>query len=550
MESPKSSTKNNSPPPPVPIRKSSLIKPAKDTHSEPNNYCIPKQQTEKRETSPPQDTQSLSSEPNDYCIPRQQREKMETNPPSRDISTVKPVPAPRDRSKSTSGKRPIVYTKDGSKAPPALPPNNSPPPASEAPPLPSKSERSREMQRSIKGKPPRREPPPIPKPYGTQTSEETRISTQSNDCYGAQEVDAYEISDIASTSEDLPEQLYIDPLQSLQMSPEKSKPPRPPLPSSTAIRKAQQRKAKTLAAASKQSRTKSTNKHSNLHSKVTTDRRSDLRSKSTADRHSNLHSKATTDHRKKQISNPPPSSSLPASNAAEHIPNDYEELDIDDPYSPPCQSYPPPVVISNTGQIIPSESNFGDIPALPPRSSTPGSKRTHHVIKHTTSKPIPSGFTLNSDTDTVDYRKSNEQEREGNKPEWDDDSIYEPVDTSLPVTPKRTKCNIRGTRTSSPVNPTKPNTTVNQKGGVRSSPLSQRKTTQQNSKQALVATSSVSQSKPSRSFLKPSRSLPAMKKDLVTKVSELNVKEDVPGTEEYVEMECKVGWTSEEEGTK
>lgn len=511
MESPTSSTKKTSPPPPVPIRKSSLIKVVEDTLSP-------------------------SSEPNDYCIPKKLTEIRETSPQSQDnISAAKPIPAPRDRSKSTSGNRQIVHTNDLSTTPSTLRPRDSPPPAAKAPPLPSKSERSREIQRSIKRKPTPREPPPIPKPYGTQKSEEIIISTQSNDCYGAQEADGYEISDIpfASTAVDEPEQLYIDPLQSLQMSPEKTKPPRPPLPSSTAIRKAQQRKAKTLAAASKQSRTQLTKKHSN---------------KTTTYRPSNLHSKATTDHHKKQISNPPPSS---PSSAAAHIPNDYEELDIDDPYSPPDQSYPPPVVITNTGQIICSESNLGDLPPLPPRSSTSGSRGTHHVIKHTTSKPIPSGFTLNSNMDTVDSRRSNEQEQEGNNPErYDDDSIYEPIDTSLPVTPKRTKWNVRGTRTSSPVDPTKPNKNVYQKEGVRSSPIAQRKTTQQISKQALVAISSVSQPKSSRSLLKPSRSFPATEKDLVTKVSELNVKEDVPCTEEYVEMECKVGWASEEEGTK
>ena len=157
----------------------------------------------------------------------------------------------------------------------------------------------------------------------------------------------------------------------------------------------------------------------------------------------------------------------------------------------------------------------------------------------------------------------NEKEEEEGDGELDGpESVYEPVDASIPLAPQRTKKNIRGTQTMTMVRRNRGLTNVcvgqrtsqlKKEKGSLTDPL-QRKTlnshTKQNRKPAPLSTSFSSAPRLKGSL---SGSL-SSEEDGIAKVSSMDMERDVGGVDEYVEMQPRPAWdekeTAGEEGKK
>ena len=495
------------------------------------------------------------------CQNQQQLGEREScSPPwdSVNVSLKRPMPVPRNRSINSAIQSSFETPSTSntmSKPPAALPPHGDAVPSigifpaeDDMPPaLPVKSALSREIQRSIKNKLQFSNEPQLPtKPYMSHENLDRNMSMKQNNSHGFQQIDLTSMSEL---TRDTADQLYIDPLQSQQLpSSGKPKPARPPPPSSSAIRKAQQRRARTPTSRPLKS------------------------SKSLTYHHSNLHSTMSTGLRKSNASNTPFSTSLSPSRsvlASKTAPQQdhYEVVDaeprypvyeeLDDSTSPVHLSYPPPLHISSQGRRLSSISDTGTAPALPPRALKSGSKMQHRTKP--TTKPIPSGFTqTHSGVDLpsiIETRHTSTPSKEWNdwekEPEIDEDSVYEPVDASMPLPPQRTRKNIRGTRTTTSVSHNHnihPKKNLSQKedvGSVKSTPTPRKvlcSHSQQVNKLALTVTTP-------HSRLKTSRSIPGgAEEDFAAKLSRLSMQEDVRDVEGYVDMQCRIGW--EEEGEK
>ena len=502
---------------------------------------------------------SQSNEHHSTVCQNQQQlgERESCSPPwdSVNVSLKRPMPVPRNMSINSaiqSSSETPSTSNTMSKPPAALPPHGDDVPSKgtfpaedDMPPaLPVKSALSREIQRSIKNKPQFSNEPQLPtKPYMSHENLDINMSMEQNNSYGFQQIEESPLTSTSELTTDTTEPLYIDPLQSQQLpSSGKSKPARPPPPSSSAIRKAQQRRAGTLA-----SRPLKSSKSPTFH-------------------HFDLHSTMNSGHGKSSTSNTPfstslsPSRSVLASKTAPY----YEVVDaepqhsvyeLDDPTSPVPPSYPPSLHISNQYRKLSSESDTGTAPALPPRAPNSGFKK----MQHRTTKPIPSGFTQTHSgvdlpstrhTSTPSGEWNNNWKREEKEPEIDEDSVYEPVDASMPLPPQRTKKNIRGTRTTTSVSHNHnihPKKNLSQKedvGSVKSTPTPRKvlcSHSQQVNKLALTVTTP-------QSRLKTSRSIPGgAEEDFAAKLSRLSM-QDVRDVEGYVDMQYRIGW--EEEGEK
>lgn len=453
---------------------------------------------------------------------------------------VRPPVTPRKRNTSTPEASPEQSTslplsplcKDRAKSSSPTQSSNKPPP------LPVKSELSRKIQHSIKKELKTKESPVSPEPYESPVACEENFSiyTHTNDSYGTPDIteldrpsSEYEILDAV----DAPEEMYIDPTKSQQCSSTgKPKPPRPPPPSISAIRKAQQKRTINSA-----------------NSKV-------LKSgnvKNLTKQRSNPHKTNVLHHGK----------SIDRSNEAKYQPDnheedcqvmDYEELDFPHVSSPVHSTlWRPPQLTVNNRRNEPSTAG-SNAPALPSRtrdSTTP--TKTQHRKKN--ASPIPSGFSSSGNIHSVTHEHKNDEivdsgksEPELTEPDYDDDCVYEPVDTSIPLIPQRTKKRIRGTRTqtgnnryimhNTPTNihPSKP--PAPQRRGsltVKSGPSRSLSSASQRISRLTTATDS------SNSPQTPVKSLPGGGKDVIEKVSQMKI-QDEREVEEYVQMECKMGW--------
>ena len=460
--------------------------------------------------------------------------KQQTVANDKDSSPLKDdvlIPIPRKRSVCNT------YTRTER---PAVPPpttngsDRTSPQADKPPPLPAKSELSRKIQQSIKlqaHKPPKEY---VAEPYETPVKIELEeIDTHQNDSYGAPDDDFsdYDNSGPLDVSADKPEELYIDPAKSSQLSSSgKPKPPRPPPPTISAIRRAQQKKTQSLGV---RKPVKSGGKAlTKQQSNPITHRVNRKHSSATVSRQTTIHTTNSTP--------------LPI-----EIPGDYEELDCNDDTSGlPADTLwkPPPSLPSpNSRRRFLSETEItAPAPALPPKSDKPSATKSVQRMRREGPSPVPSGFSRSTSgnlhkvaetkvhTSTDTGRRDSDEQNDA----WDDDSVYEPVDVSMPLAPQRTKKHIKGTRTTQdegrpsrrppPLAPTqlsKSGTAPRLSNSLRSR------------KPALRTSASLSSQKT------VTRSVPASGDMRKGKGTHLLSKKDEGGTEEYVEMQCKLEWS-------
>ena len=507
--------------------------------------------------APPLQSQSPKKETQ---VPSDQDQQNESH-----VSLDKHHPVPRVRRSESSKPKPPAPLPSPHKEDTETNIEETSPPteAGKPPPLPTKSALSREIQRSVKKKqsPIRKEPPPPPEPYLSPRHIRTNTShctPHCSECYESQQPDAVNETIVDETTPTSTE-LYIDPTQSQQvLLSGKPKPPRPPPPSKSAIRKAQQRKANTMTGGRHAVKSSSKSAKSNSRTSAV----------GTGGRHKNSL----------------PSSSLPLASSVStaqqpceyevldadgfaHQHFDYEDLDAGSCFSPaPPISNPPPLPADNQSRRFSSEPHMEPAPALPPRAPA---KNTRHAQrpKKTDSKPIPSGFTRS--TSGMDLHSSYEKkhssdpektEREVQTHEYEEDSVYEPVDASLPVLPQRTKRHIKGvqitsctdkTKTLANIHPVKAPSAVQRAATIRSDPVPRRILPSHSkpiSKHTLTARSSFSP--PVK--LKPSRYVPisseGKEENSAAKVTQLSEEEDEGGVDEYVDMQCRIGWVEDKDG--
>ena len=257
----------------------------------------------------------------------------------------------------------------------------------------------------------------------------------------------YEVSDPedsktkSAMEEDKPEAMYIDPTQSKQFSSSgKPRPPRPPPPTSSAIKRAQERKRQQQSTSNTPATLKSTGKR-------------------LTQRHSNpaIHIMSATGRKPKAKSSQshPPQLSFP--DEGEQL---YEELDIGKPSPATSILWRPPSAVRlspSPGPPAPVEPTTA-APSLPPRSQKSASKTLQRQARGGNKTPAPSEFSrsrsigdLNSPKETKQVISSSSNKDIGGAQESDEDNedcVYEPVDTAVPLAPRRTKKNIKGTRTS------------------------------------------------------------------------------------------------------
>jgi hypothetical protein len=150
-------------------------------------------------------------------------------------------------------------------------------------------------------------------------------------------------------------------------------------------------------------------------------------------------------------------------------------------------------------------------------------------------------------------------EREVQSLKYDEDAVYEPVDTSMPLLPQRRKKNIRGTqitahtnktKTLANIHPVKGSSTVQRAATVRSDPVPRRIPplhSQPVNKHALTGTGSFSPQLHSKASRYVSLSGEGKGENSAVKGSQLNDQEDEGGVEEYVDMQCRIGWVEEED---
>ena len=481
-----------------------------------------------------------------------------------------PKPVPRDRHKTPPPSTPPENISDikRSKPPVAVPlqevnihselAESSPTEVHKelSPPIPNKSLLCREMQRSVKKNPLVRKTPPLPpKAYGSREDLDREIIATENDCYGTHisgSASGYEIltlSDHSATdiTTDTAEHLYITPMLPQQLpSSGKSKPARPPPPSTSAVLRAQQKRASPLASRH-QTIGKSSSIHQHSRPKFTTN---------TGRTQTHISTTSTP------LSTSVPTTSVLASATTTSHPN-YEELDIDSPFPP---SYPPPLPVSRQGRQVSQALHTGPAPPLPPRVPNSDLKRNRCKAKHTVSVPIPSGFTEAPDIElhemdeleSVSAPSTLRKEPGKMEPEWDegDDCVYEPIDTSIPLPPQRRKKKIRGTRTLSRKDQRLTNTSQRTNSretlakGSLTDPVPRRSlpsSSQQASKLALTTAAPFSPQMQLKTSM--SRSVSSDDRVLAAKVSGLTTQEDVGGVDDYVDMQYKIGWEqAEEEG--
>ena len=235
--------------------------------------------------------------------------------------------------------------------------------------------------------------------------------------------------------EDKPEDIYIDPTQSKQFSSTgKPRPPRPPPPSSSAVRKAQRRKAQTLATSAVA-----------------------LRSRQLTKQRSCSAAQNTSTSQQQKSENPLGSSrststySKPAEDADEIL---YEELDIGNSAAQASILWRPPSATNSSQSVVaPSRGDptTAPIPSLPPRAQKPTTAHRVHrsndqgtknstpgKVEH--SKSIGDLNTARSSSPCVSSKQDNSDDLE-----LDSADEYEPLDESVPVAPQRTKKQIKGT---------------------------------------------------------------------------------------------------------
>ena len=455
------------------------------------------------------------------------------------------VPLPK-RDSDPQPKPPEPYSSPRRSAP--SPHSPHPVESDRPPPLPAKSELSRQIQCSIKKQKHLSEETLSPEPYESPQPLED-IDTHQNDSYGTDPLDENYIACDNSVPVDLtndkPEELYIDPTLPLSSS-GKPKPPRPPLPSASAIRKVRQRRAQSLAA----------NRKHQISG-----------SKSLTKKHSFPNSRTMNTGRFKTPTLP---SSLPSTAT---VPRQqqcsvYEELDTDD--SPITESsiapwHPPPLPASNKSRKFSSETKAPTetAPALPPRTRETSSVKTRQRVKSAHSKPIPSEFSCSTSGGDLHSRAEMKKtvDREVQEPELEEDSVYEPVDISIPLPPHRTRRHIRGTHTC-----TKKNDNHHQMIHPKPATASLRRELHAKSIRDPVPRQSVPINPPQLDTLalnvtmttfspqlKAAKSTPFSseaekgkeKEDLKEKLSRMTLN-DEGGTEEYMDMQWKEGWTEEE----
>ena len=241
--------------------------------------------------------------------------------------------------------------------------------------------------------------------------------------------------------EDKPEDIYIDPTQSKQFSSTgKPRPPRPPPPSSSAVRKAQRRKAQTLATSAVA-----------------------LRSRQLTKQRSCSAAQNTSTSQQQKSENPLGSSrststySKPAEDADEIL---YEELDIGNSAAQASILWRPPSATNSSQSVVapsrgdPVGATTAPIPSLPPRAQKPTmAHRVHRSNDQGTKNSTPGKVEHSKSIGDLNTARSSRQvspcvsSKQDNSDDLELDSAdeYEPLDESVPVAPQRTKKQIKGT---------------------------------------------------------------------------------------------------------
>lgn len=405
------------------------------------------------------------------------------------------------------------------------------------PPLPEKSSLSRQVQLSVK----RSRSTPVQsthsstKPLEPENNDLDSMSIVQNTSYIRTS-----FSDIGAGTT---EPLYTEPLLPGTFSPpSKPKPARPPPPSSSAIQRAKERKEKVLANRQLQSTT--------LRSTA----RFPARTLHSVSRHTMRGHHSVTASNTSLPSNSTHAHPVMQSSAAPR-PADYEDLDseLDRYVVSPTDTSPRVFRVSQTSLTSP-------VPPLPPRA--PSSSKHSERRKKQNHTPIASGFsrqlednkTDSSPVSSAEKLEKKEEEEEGDGELDKPESVYEPVDASVPLPPQRMKKNIRGTRTMTMVKRNRGLTTVHvgqrtsklrKEKGSMTDPLERRtlnSRTKQNSKLALQSTSFSSTPRLKGSL---SGSL-SSEEDGIARVSSVDIEHDVGGVDEYVDMQPRAAWEEKE----
>ena len=374
-------------PPPVPSHQS---------HSELSPPPIPSRQPHSEPSPPPISSHQTHSEPSPPPIPsRQPRSKL--SPP--------PIP-----SHQTHSELPTVES------------STSPEPTKLPPPLPKKGPGYRQAQIVLKSL-----QSPVSRHFSF--SEQSSIETSQNACYEASNVTVNNNNTSfnfveGDTTEDTTEDVYIASQPQQLSSPGKLKPTRPPPPSEGAIRKLRGKRAMTLA---------------NPHFKTSAEKILHQRNPSLP---SPLGTAQQPFYEDLDANLDPDDFDSPASTTSPHRAAQqslYEDLDANldpDDFDLPAPTASPHWHHSQT------VSNTSPAPSLPPRGSSTQRKAPQKT--KLTDTPVPSRFSRFSppaeDNEYfIDTREADEEQ--------DRESIYEPVDTSVPIPPQRTKKKIKGTQT-------------------------------------------------------------------------------------------------------
>ena len=357
-------------------------------------------------------------------------------------------------------------------------------------------------------------------------------------------------------STDIPEPFYTELMPKMISEPSKVKPARPPPPSISALRRAQE-KRRTLTLSQKNS-VRLSSSVARRHTFKSTVKRNTKSSGSFAIRRPVL---------------PTPHSNSSIYDTVDSAFN--EEVDTESahyytaPIDPVCSS-PEPVKSHRLLKSMPVSTS----PALPPRAPKSNNTEKRRITANNT--PKPSGFTVQlpeCDTDGKKHtEKYNETKYSASKEEGDTSDFYEPVnsdkpedcyefvDTSIPLPPNRTKKVIKGTKKFIKGTSTNISAQTKQRARVhaeqrlslnvrpnrensRNAPLSRKYYTRSSSQPHSLLHTKFSLP-PKGEFGSHSESV-SSEEDGSSKVLGMST-EDIGGTEEYVEMEK--AWEGEYEG--
>ena len=355
------------------------------------------------------------------------------------------------------------------------------------PPVPAKTELSRLIQRSIRQT---KKPPSPPQPYESPDPLELTesLETSNNYSYGAtvssdgSTTAAYEVSDPESNGdyvdpvmsnidmeEDKPEEIYIDPTQSKQFSSTGvPRPPRPPPPSRSAIKRAQKKKAQSLAASATVLKNKRLSKQPTISGgQQSVSSTSQLRTNKTTPSVSSSHPKPQEDigeqvYEELDAVNSSIQSSIlwrPPSTANTSQSSLVTSRATPEPVSamePAAPSLPPRVQKTSTHTM---HRNRGDKKSSPPaevkRSKSIGdlnttTRKTRQVSPYLSSKEEKSSNNNNTQTAaSILYRREEKSGKAKESESAEEGSFYEPMETT-PTAPRRTKKNVKGALITSP----------------------------------------------------------------------------------------------------